>query len=307
MRIVSLQPSLTDIAISLGAGGEIVGVSHLCSTPNGDSKQIVVTSATAVKASSAELSQLAGGLSALPIDLEALKAAQPDVILTSCVHEAPQTFSRSAENVLRTLLGKKVTICSVSISTFNQMIEGCGVVGSSLGRIREGHDLGSRIKAQLMDWGSNFYDRMKGKKVSVISSISPLTVAGLWIPDVVRLFSGKPQHDDAGEPDRSTTWDEVLSFRPDVMVIAPRGFSVSESVKTFKELVAVPQWDNIPAVKRGAVTFADGVNLFTPGPKFIQGAAVLVSAMAELDSGYITKRDEFYRLRFVELHRHRFM
>ena len=36
-------------------------------------------------------------------------------------------------------------------------------------------------------------------------------------------------------------------------------------------------------------------------------AAVLLSAMAELDSGYITKRDEFYRLRFVELHRHRFL
>jgi hypothetical protein len=33
----------------------------------------------------------------------------------------------------------------------------------------------------------------------------------------------------------------------------------------------------------------------------------LVSAMAGLDAGYITKRDEFHRLRFVELHRHRFL
>jgi iron complex transport system substrate-binding protein len=307
MRIVSLQPFLTDIATSIGAGPAIVGVSHLCTVPSGDANPIVVTSSTAVKAPSPELSQLLAGLSALPVDLEALKRAQPDVILTSCVHEAPQTFSRSAESALRALLGKKVTICSVSITTFNQMIEGCGVVGSALGRIREGHDLGSRIKAQLMDWGSNFYDRMKSKKVSVVSSISPLTIAGLWIPDVVRLFSGKPQHDEAGEPDRTTTWEEVLAFRPDVIVIAPRGLPVTESVKSFKDLVAVPQWDDIPAVKRGAVTFADGVNLFTPGPKFIHGAAVLISAMAELDSGYITKRDEFYRLRFVELHRHRFM
>jgi iron complex transport system substrate-binding protein len=187
------------------------------------------------------------------------------------------------------------------------MLEGCGVVGSALGRIREGYDIASRVKAQLMDWGSNFYDRMKNKKVTVLSSITPLAVAGLWIPDVVKLFSGKPQCDEVGEPHAPTTWDEILSFRPDIIVVAPEGATVEQSVKTFKELQAVPQWEDIPAVKRGAVVFADGVNLFRPGPRFVQGAAVLLSAMAELDSGYITKRDEFYRLRFVELHRHRFM
>jgi len=307
MRIVSLQPYLTDIARSLGVGGSVVGVTHLCAPATGEAKPVVVTTPQAIKVPNAEVGQLLTGLSPFTIDFEALKSAQPDLILTSCVHEAPHTFSRAAEGSLRTLLGKKVTICSVSITNFEQMLEGCGVVGAALGKIREGHDLGSRIKAQLMDWGSNFYDRMKSKKVTVLSSVAPLTVAGLWIPDVVRLFSGKPQHDDSGEADRPTTWEEILTFRSDVIVIAPRGASVTESVKTFKDLTSVPEWDDIPAVKRGAVVFADGVNIFTPGPKFIQGAAVLVSAMAELDSGYITKRDEFYRLRFVELHRHRFL
>ena len=61
------------------------------------------------------------------------------------------------------------------------------------------------------------------------------------------------------------------------------------------------------AVKRGEVIFMSGRQLYAPGPGIVRAAACVVSGMAGLDSGYITKRDEFYRLRFVELHRHRFM
>ena len=299
MRIVSLQPYLTDIAYSLGVGASVVGVSHLCDAKSGDTSPMVVTSAAPIKAPNADVETLLKALCLFPVSLEALKSAQPDFILTSCVHENPESFSRLAEGALRVLLGRKVTVCSVTITNFEQMLEGCGVVGSALGRVRDGYDIASRIKAQLMDWGSNFYDRMKNKKVTVLLSVAPLTVAGLWIPDIVKLFSGKPQFDEGGEPHRS--------FRPDIIVVAPEGATVEQSVKTFKELQMVPQWEDIPAVKRGAVVFADGVNLYRPGPRFVQGAAVLLSAMAELDSGYITKRDEFYRLRFVELHRHRFL
>lgn len=307
MRIVSLQPYLTDIAYSLGVGASVVGVSHLCDAKSGDTSPMVVTSAAPIKAPNADVETLLKALCLFPVSLEALKSAQPDFILTSCVHENPESFSRLAEGALRVLLGRKVTVCSVTITNFEQMLEGCGVVGSALGRVRDGYDIASRIKAQLMDWGSNFYDRMKNKKVTVLLSVAPLTVAGLWIPDIVKLFSGKPQFDEGGEPHRSTTWEELLSFRPDIIVVAPEGATVEQSVKTFKDLQMVPQWEDIPAVKRGAVVFADGVNLYRPGPRFVQGAAVLLSAMAELDSGYITKRDEFYRLRFVELHRHRFL
>jgi hypothetical protein len=60
-------------------------------------------------------------------------------------------------------------------------------------------------------------------------------------------------------------------------------------------------------VKRGEVIFCAGIDLYRPGARFLKGAAILVSAIAGLDSGYITERDEYFKVRYLELHRHRFM
>jgi iron complex transport system substrate-binding protein len=137
--------------------------------------------------------------------------------------------------------------------------------------------------------------------------VNPLRVAGRWIPDIVKTASAQPQFLAVNEMDKATTWREVEAFRPDVIVIAPEGFSLEESVKTLPILERVGEWSGLPAVKRGEVIFCEGVGLYRPGPKLLKGAAVLFSAIAGLESGYITARDEFFRLRFVELHRHRFL
>jgi iron complex transport system substrate-binding protein len=180
-------------------------------------------------------------------------------------------------------------------------------IGVLIGRAREGRELTNRLKAQLMDWGDNFYPRMKNKKVTVLSSVNPLRVAGRWIPDIIKTASAQPQLLALGETDKATTWREIEAFKPDVVVVAPEGYSLEESVKTLSLLERVPEWEGIPAVKRGEVIFCEGTGLYRPGPKILKGAAVLFSAIAGLESGYITKRDEFFRLRFVELHRHRFL
>jgi iron complex transport system substrate-binding protein len=187
------------------------------------------------------------------------------------------------------------------------MYEAFEEIGVLVGKAREGRELANRIKAQLMVWGDSFYDRMKNKRVTVLSSVSPLRVAGRWVPDIIKTASAQPQMLAVNELDAPTTWAEVATFRPDVLVVAPEGASLQESVKTLPTLERVAQWSDLPAVKRGEVIFCEGTGLYRPGPKILTGAAVLFSAIAGLESGYITKRDEFFRLRFVELHRHRFL
>jgi iron complex transport system substrate-binding protein len=180
-------------------------------------------------------------------------------------------------------------------------------IGKAVGRAREGRELAQRIQAQLMDWVDNFYERMRNKRVSVLSRLQPLSLAGEWIPTLIELASAEPQFIVAGEPDRATTWRAIADFRPDVILVAPRGLTLAESVKALAALEKIPEWQQIPAVKRGEVIFSDGSRLCAPGPKFVQGAAILFSGIAGLESGYITKKDEFFRLRFLELHRHRFL
>ena len=109
-----------------------------------------------------------------------------------------------------------------------------------------------------------------------------------------------------GEDERKLDWNELSRFRPDVIVVAPRNLDLKECLKRFRFFDSFPEWEKLPAVKRGEVFFADGSRYFnTPGPLMLESMGVLISAIAGFESGYITERDIFYRLRWLELHRHR--
>jgi iron complex transport system substrate-binding protein len=309
MRIVTLQPYLTDTVLSLGLEAQLAGCTHLCSVPEGANQVVKVTtpSAAAGATLSADESRLASELTSWPVDLDALYAVKPDLIVTQCKASDRVAFTTWAEEALSKVMGRKVRVYCAQVKTLQGMYDTFEEVAVCAGQGRAGRELAHRVKSQLLDWGDNFYERLKNKRVTVLSSLKPLSLASSWIPSVIELASALPQMIVPGEEDRVTTWREVVEFKPDVIVVAPRGASLEESVRALKALERVPEWESIPAVKRGEVIFCDGLRLYSPGPKFLQGAGILFSAIAGLESGYITKRDEFYRLRFLELHRHRFL
>jgi iron complex transport system substrate-binding protein len=305
MRIVSLEPAVTDTISFIGRGELLVGVTHQCSLK--DISPLVLTKTATKRATGAEaLVRLVSGLTDEELDLEALVALKPTIVFVGPHRTKDGSFLRWAEGELAARIGGPVSIREFEPRTLETMYSAFEEVGTLLGRPREGLELTHRVKAQLMDWGDNFYDRSRNKRVSVVSSVHPLRIAARWIPDVIRCMSGIPQAFAAGEDDLEVGLDELERFRSDVIIVAPEGYTLEESIKTLKLLERNPAWERIPAVKRGEVVFADGISLYRPGPKFLQGAGIVVSAMAGLSSGYITKKDEFYQLRFLELHRHKF-
>jgi len=101
-------------------------------------------------------------------------------------------------------------------------------------------------------------------------------------------------------------WKDIIAFKPDVIIVAPRDCSLLESARSFEYLESLPHWDDVPAGKRGEVFFTDGLwHFYRPGPRMMESMGTLISTMGGVDSGYITERDSFYRLRWVELQRHR--
>jgi iron complex transport system substrate-binding protein len=309
MRVVTLQPFLTDIIAYVNVGTELVGMSHRCEAPRDSVGVAVVTSPSAMvpTVNTPDSAKLSRELCPFPVDFDKLCGTNPDLILTVVAGPDPVAFCAWAEEVLERELGHRVRVRAVSILSLQTMYDAFEEIGVAVGKSREGRELANRVKAQLMVWGDNFYPRMKNKRVTVLSSVVPLRVAGLWVPDLVKTASAQPQFVAVNETDKATTWREVEMFRPDVIVVAPEGYTLEESVKTLPLLEQIGEWSKLPAVKRGEVVFCEGEGLYRPGPKLLKGAAVLFSAIAGLESGYITARDEFFRLRFVELHRHRFL
>lgn len=284
MRIVVLEQFLLDIVESLGMVQQVVAVGPKCFAAG-------------------ELPKLP---EAVPADMFAL---QPDVILSGArsLSDAELQTIRNAVAAAPSQGDRPCAIVHCTPTTLDTAMSAIEDVGKALGSSERAHSLAQRLKAQLMDWCDNFYDRMKNKRVSVLAGVEPLMLAGHWVPDMVALCSGVSHMARDGAPDAAIAWPEIVSFRPDVIVVAPRGMELKVSMAHFKQMEKLPGWESVPAVKRGEVTFVDGLHHFyEPGPKLMESMAILISAIAGLDSGYITPRDSFYRLRWLELQRHRF-
>lgn len=292
MRIVALSQALAEVLDAVGVGDDVWAVA-----PSG----------SVISQQDPELLRFIRGISCDGVDLTQLVEVQPELILTTVIESDRATFSRWAERLLAERFALSVRVVSVNPTSLESVYDSFEAVGQAVGRAREGRELANRVKAQLLDWADNFYARMKGKRVSVLSSVAPLHHAGHWIPDLVRLASAQPQYPDARVAFHASTWREMLDFRPDVIVVALQGRSVTECVQCLPVLEGIAEWGSLPAVKRGEVVFCDGTSLYSAGPQLVRGIAVLFSAIAGLESGYITKRDEFFKLRFVELHRHRLL
>lgn len=89
MRIVSFQPTATEMAFALGVGRSVVGVSHECTYPAAARRRPVVSTSVIdpERMTSGEIDRAVRraarkGESLYRIDVDALRRLRPDLLLT---------------------------------------------------------------------------------------------------------------------------------------------------------------------------------------------------------------------------------
>jgi iron complex transport system substrate-binding protein len=121
-------------------------------------------------------------------------------------------------------------------------------------------------------------NRILGRpRVAVIEWIEPLMVAGNWVPDLVELAGGAAHHMvEPGAHSRRVDWTALAAYEPEVIVIAPCGFSLAHTRRDLHHLTMRPEWETLPAVRAGRVYLVDGnVYLNRPGPRLVDGGEIL--------------------------------
>jgi ABC-type hemin transport system substrate-binding protein len=288
IRCFSAWDYLRDIVRALEKGDSLVGESLVCEIP-GSPATDPVRDPLALLGLSREI-------------IRELRPFSPTVILAGIDPETiPMEVVRTR---LKTEWGHSVRVIGYAPQSLNAIFSGIKSIGRSLECAGVALVLSERLRSQLLDWADSFYERIRNKRVVFLSSIDPLMVAGQWVGDLIRFASAKPLYWAGESFYKVVNWSDIRAFSPDVLIVAPTGASLSASMSCLPQLEALPGWDNLPAVKRGEVIFCDGVNHFyEPGLGIRESAAILFSAIAGFDSGYITPRDIFRRLRWVELRR----
>jgi iron complex transport system substrate-binding protein len=288
MRIVSLLPSATEIVFALGLGDELVGRTHECDYPPEAFAVPVVTAdvgatatATSREINSRVSESIHGGSSIYRLDLEALAAAKPDLILTQELCTVCAVSYRDVAEAVKQL-DSESTIVSLEPTSIEGILNTISTVGAMTEAEDEAVGLIEVLRERLAGVENLVLERrlagLAPRRVVLLEWTDPPFASGHWVPEQVRRAGGWDLLGNIGEPAIETTWENVRDVEPEQIMLIPCGFDARRTADEWRAAQTTrPAWVNdLAAVRNGEVYALDGSSYFSrPGPRIVEGVALL--------------------------------
>lgn len=283
MRVVSLLPSATEMVCALGAGSELVGISHECDFPEDVRDRPVLTSARISAAGSSKAIDAAvrdvvhDALSIYAVDEARLAALAPDVIVTQDLCEVCAVSLDDVRRVVARLARRDaVDIVSLGPTRLEHVWGDIETVASALGRPDRGLEVRRRLDARVSALAARAAGAPSRPRVVSIEWLDPVMLGGTWMPELIGLAGGVAVGARAGEPAPTVTLRELAALAPDVVLVKPCGFTIE---RTMKERALV---DAIAAAvgPYARIYVSDGNAFFNrPGPRLVESLEILAACV----------------------------
>lgn len=287
-RVASLLPSATEIVSALGLEDALVGVSHECDFPPSVVGRPVLTSTRIAQAPRSDAidrdvrALLRGALAVYDIDLEALRVAAPDVIVTQDLCDVCAVSFEDVERAVSELAGPRARIVNLHPMRLADIWADIERVGVALGRAAEARELLRSLDRRVQAVAARSAAIRARPAVLTIEWIDPVMVGGMWMPELIELAGGRPLVARAGDHAPTLTPAELarLDPAPEVVVVKPCGFTLERTLAeraTLARLFAALDW---PALADGRVWIADGNAFFNrPGPRIVDSLEILAACV----------------------------
>lgn len=283
-RIVSLLASATELVCALGLGDRLVGRSHECDEPEWVKRLPSVSRPTFdITGSSHDVDarvrqRLAAGEPLYEVDDALLAALEPDVLITQSHCEVCAVSPGDFAHGVRATLERK-TVVSLNASTLDGVLEGFLDVAKVVGRAAAGAALVQTIRSRMAALEAKTKSLPK-PRVVCLEWVDPAFAMGNWGPELVDLAGGECLLGARGEHSTTTPWSDVVAADPDVLVVAPCGFSLSRAQGDLPILAARPGYSELTAVRNGRVYVADGNRYFNrSGPSLFETPEILAEML----------------------------
>jgi iron complex transport system substrate-binding protein len=294
MRICSLLPSATEVIALLGLSDELVGISHECDYPPSIRsvpimvEPMIPPHGLASTDIDRQVSQLvASGQRLYRLKDHLLRQAQPDLILSQDLCHVCAVTPDQLHDALCSL-PHQPTVLTLNPRTVHDVIDDVIRIGDAAGRSAEGHRLAAHLRDRLESVRTRVQGLSQRPRVACIEWLSPLYVAGHWVPEMVQLAGGQDVLAQPGSPSRVVTWDEVLAAAPDVLIVMPCGFSVERTQTELFQLMQQPGRWRLSSDLAQRTFLVDASSYFSrPGPRLIDGVELLAALLHSSDHDHI--------------------
>ena len=272
VRIVSLLPSATEALFALGLGDQVVAVTHECDFPPEATLLPIVTRSTlaleGLESGDIEVAvslAAAEGRSLYSVDTRAILALRPDLVVAQ---DICRVCAVTADQVADDMAGVRMirqhphTLADV-LTDIEELAAACGADPAPLMT-----QLRIRIEAAAQEAGQ----RAPIRGV-FLEWIDPPYRAGHWTPDLLALAGINDPLARPGVPSVAMTWADVAAARPELLILAPCGFTLDRA-----KAEAVLAQAQINAVGAASVVVLDGSAYFNrPGPRLVDSLEQLVA------------------------------
>lgn len=255
-RIVSLAPSNTEIVCALGGCDRIVAVTDYDDHPP-------------------EVTELPKVVIQTQVDVEAVVAAEPDLVLAAGNELTPTS-------VIEQLDGLGIAVLTLYPETLDEVTADIAMIGRALGADTEAADLVDEIE-----------DRVDAVVAAVDGADRPRTLyevfhaegttytagAGSFLASLIELAGGEPV---TGDAQGVIGAEDLVAADPELVLLGTASYDPSLADPT-AALDAVRQrsgWSDLAAVRDGRVVpYLDDIVTTRPGPRIVDGLEALARAI----------------------------
>jgi iron complex transport system substrate-binding protein len=282
MRIVSLLPSATELLFAIGAGDQVVAVTHECDHPPG---------AAPCPRSPPTCSTISGGrrrpwiaTSTWPGTTDPASTLSTSPPWKRCGRTAQELCDvcavayRDVAAAVRRLPGS-IDVLSLEPSTLADIVATVTTRGEVTEHQQEAAVLAASMSERIAAIASS--PRPRPEPVAVcVEWTDPIMAGGHWVPEMVRISGGRDPLGLAGEPSRYVEWEAVREAHPDVLVLMPCGFGLDRTIELAPEITGLPGFGELPCARSGRVVGVVGSAFFNrPGPRIVDGLEIMAAVL----------------------------
>jgi iron complex transport system substrate-binding protein len=311
MRICSFLPSATEIVYTLGLGDQLYGVTRSCDYPAEVlSKPIVVRSILDEEGlTSGDIDRIVkeharNGQSVYHIDMEALRAAEPDLILTQqlcdvCAVGYDDVLTQAKD------LPKKPQVVSLNPTSLSDVLEDMLTVGRVTGMSDRAQAAVSALRQRIDALRQQAAKATTRPRVFCLEWMGPLFVSGHWMPEMVKIAGGIDGVGNDRTPSTQIAWETVRDYQPEVVILMPCGADVPKTLSELDDVQALPGWADLPAVRHGRIYAVNSGAYFSrSGPRLVDGLELLAQIIQPELFPWMAPQDIAVRVPGPELAQH---
>jgi iron complex transport system substrate-binding protein len=275
VRIVSLVPSATEMLFAIGAGDEVVAVTHECDFPPEAldlpkvTQDVIGPGLEAREIDAAVRSLTESGRSIYELDEHLLTRLNPDLIVTQALC-AVCAVSADDVRAVAEQMDPAPEVLSLDPMTLGEVLSDVRTLAQHVDRKDEAVDLVQQAASRIDRVRLAVRDARR-PRVLALEWLDPVFVAGHWVPQLIDYAGGDDVLGFSGEKSEVFTWEQVTAAEPEVIVVMPCGYDAERAQEEAYDYV-----DELEAVGARRVVAVDASALFSrPSHRLVDGLETL--------------------------------